>query len=81
MSEVQTLEADVQKDAAETEGKVEFWFDTLKAKFVELEKHVDAFYVKEKKTASTLVRGILQDIRNLAKDGRDHVQETRNAGK
>jgi hypothetical protein len=55
------------------------WFDEIKEQFAELEKNVALFYEKGKKGASSDARKNLQNLRLLAKTGREHIQATRSS--
>jgi len=71
MTEVTTT-PDVQAEVA-----TKFWLDSFKEAVAELEKETTLFYGKGKKNAGGEARKILQHIRNLAKDGREHIQTTK----
>lgn len=62
-----------------TSEEQEFWFDTFKKQYTELEANVNTFYSNGKKRnqAAGDARKLLQSLRNLAKVGRDHIQATK----
>lgn len=66
---------------SEATAETKFWFDEFKEKFNQLEKHVILFYQKEKKKSAAEARKFLQDLRELAKVGRTHIQATKAAPK
>jgi hypothetical protein len=57
------------------------WLTTLKENISQLETETTKFYEKGNASAGTRSRKILQDLRALCKEGRDHIQETKTTEK
>lgn len=57
------------------------WFESLKDAMTSLEKETNSFFIKETAAAGGRARKILQDIRELCKEGRKQIQDTRTARK
>lgn len=53
-------------------------FEAIKAKINEIEADADKFYNKGNSAAGTRLRAGLQDIKNLAAEGRKEVTEIKN---
>ena len=57
------------------------WLDTLKAAVSELEVEYAKFYEKSNNSAGTRARKILQDIKKIAQDARNDIQEAKSSAK
>lgn len=57
------------------------WVAALEASVAELKEKATTFYTKGTNKAGGDARKILQDIRESAKTGREHIQATRTAKK
>lgn len=53
------------------------WFEQLTQMVEELGAECTKFYDKDNNSAGTRARKILQDIKHIAQDGRNHIQETK----
>jgi hypothetical protein len=54
-------------------------YEKIKELVANMEKDMEAFYVKGNKSAGTRVRTACQDLKKLAQDLRVNVQETKNS--
>jgi hypothetical protein len=54
-------------------------FEQIKALLAEVEGDVEKFYEKGNKSAGTRIRKAMQDLKKLAQEVRQDVQDTKNA--
>jgi len=54
-------------------------FEKIKALIAEAEADVEKFYEKGNKSAGTRIRKAMQDLKKLAQEMRQDVQDTKNA--
>lgn len=55
------------------------WLTQMSSKLSELESESSKFYEKGVKSSGPKARKILQDIKALCQEGREHIQETTKA--
>lgn len=54
-------------------------FQNIKALITEVEGDIEKFYEKGNKSAGTRIRKVMQDLKKLAQEVRQDVQDTKNA--
>lgn len=54
-------------------------FQNIKALIAEVEGDIEKFYEKGNKSAGTRIRKVMQDLKKLAQEVRQDVQDTKNA--